>query len=43
MKLFSVVQNLGSLVVLGVMIVVWGLPAAPALLFFSVGKRSSHF
>lgn len=34
MKLFSVVQNFGSLIVLGVMIVVWGLPAAPALLFF---------
>lgn len=34
MKLFSVVQNLGSLIVLTVMIVVWGLPAAPALLFF---------
>ena len=34
MKLFAVIQNLGSLIVLGVMIVVWGLPAAPALLFF---------
>ena len=34
MNLFSVVQNLGSLILLGVMIVVWGLPAAPALLFF---------
>ena len=34
MKMFQLVQSLGSIVVLMVMVVVWGLPAAPALMFF---------
>ena len=35
MKLFQLVQTFGSLMVLGVMILVWGVPAAPAVVFFS--------
>ena len=33
MKAFQLVQTIGSVVVIGIMALVWGLPAAPAVLF----------
>ena len=33
MKAFQLVQTIGSIVVIGIMALVWGLPAAPAVLF----------
>ena len=34
MKAFQFVQTIGSVVVIGIMALVWGIPAAPAVLFY---------
>ena len=34
MKAFQLVQTIGSVAVIGIMALVWGLPAAPAVLFY---------
>ena len=34
MEAFQLVQTIGSVAVIGIMALVWGLPAAPAVLFY---------